>query len=196
MGTVVQRRLAITAATTLSAAVAFSIADRQVNQRSRLRPLLDDGQNTYTSTSLSTALPSLKSNGVVIVKDVLDDDLLTKIRSTELYKSMPTELRRPSKAQQRRRGPPGSRRGGVGHSQRNEETEEEDLWPPSAVGRYHRREDSFNEEAMDVFEELEEKILPLVLDFFDDEEGGDDDGFFRSEMQVSIIVTVNSFTRL
>lgn len=173
MGTVVQRRLAYTAATATSAIVVLSVANHEVN-RQRPLPLIG-----HTSASLLGALPSLKSAGVGIVHNILDKSLLNQIQATEVFQTMPTSIRRPPI--RRRRGPPGAPRG---------VDEEVDLWPPSASGRYHRREDSFNEEDMKVFEKLENKILPLVVEFFDAEaeDGQDLDGFFRSEMQVCVCV--------
>lgn len=176
MGTIVQRRLAITAAAGFAMTVGISLADDKVN-RQFPRPL-----EGHTATSLTTAMSSLKSAGVVIVPNILDENMLQKIQATQVFKSMPREtIHRPPSKATRRRGPPGARRG------LNEGDDERDLWPPSAQGRYHRREDSFEESDMRVFEELERKILPLVFEFFDaetDDGKEDEEGFFRSEMQV------------
>ena len=175
MGSVVQRRLAFAAATTaLSGTIGLTVASQYVNGR-RPRPLEAE---EFVVNTLPKAMKPLGSYGVAIVPQILDERMLTLLRHTELYQTMPTELRQDSSAQRRRRRPPGARRG---ISTNKEAEQEEDLWPPSASGRYHRREDSFNNHDKQVFEELERKILPLVFDFFDAEaQNGEEDeeGFF------------------
>jgi len=73
--------------------------------------------------------------------------------------SMPTELPKPKKRQQRRRGPPGANM-----------MPADETWRLSAYGRYHRLENHLGEEDMKVLEGIERDIWPLVEGFFCDNE--------------------------
>lgn len=173
------------AAAAVSLTVGVSVAHDKVNRQRPLRPLQGhNNNNNNITTSLTSAMPSLKSDGVVIVRNILDEELLTKLRGTQVYQSMPTEMQRVRP--HRRRGPPGAAAAAA-----RKGSNIDDLYPPSASGRYHRREDTFSEADIEVFEELERKFLPLVFDFFDaeiDDGKDDEEGFFRSEMQVCSLI--------
>ena len=176
-----QRRLAYAAATVATTGAASTLAYREVDRQRR--PL-----QGCSAVSLDAALPTLQASGVAVVGEVVDQHLLDRIKATAVYESMPTFYQRPSGgAMSRRRGPPAPQ-------------QPMDLWPTSAKGRYHRREESFNDEDLKVFEQLEQKIWPLVEAFFQegnkaiDSQGGQDakkrlkmDQIFRSELQVHAI---------
>ena len=122
--------------------------------------------------SFDAALPVLRASGVSVVGKVVGQSILAKIKATDVYKSMPTEYQRPggSTMGSRRRGPAAAPR-------------PIDLWPTSARGRYHRREESFSEEDVKSFEELEQAVWPLVKAFFEEENVSMGE-VFRSELQV------------
>jgi len=63
--------------------------------------------------------------------------------------------------------------------------EQRPVWSTSAFGRYHRREETFDESDLKVFERLEARIWPLVEAFFQDDDvhSGMKD-IYRSELQV------------
>lgn len=129
-----------------------------------------------TAASLDALLPTLRASGVGVVDGLVDQRLLSSIKATAVYQSMPKRYTRTSAGavgRTSRRGPPAP-------------PTAMDLWPTSARGRYHRREESFNDADLKVFEELEQTIWPLVVAFFqdDDEPRGAQDPVFRSELQV------------
>ena len=57
-------------------------------------------------------------------------------------------------------------------------------WDTSATGRYHRREETFSENDLKVFERVEQLIWPLVVEFFQEDEEYGTQGIYRSELQV------------
>eukprot|EP00574_Skeletonema_japonicum_P006216 CAMPEP_0201722942 /NCGR_PEP_ID=MMETSP0593-20130828/7143_1 /ASSEMBLY_ACC=CAM_ASM_000672 /TAXON_ID=267983 /ORGANISM="Skeletonema japonicum, Strain CCMP2506" /LENGTH=250 /DNA_ID=CAMNT_0048213963 /DNA_START=197 /DNA_END=949 /DNA_ORIENTATION=- len=118
--------------------------------------------------------------------------------------TIPTQLVPPKRPQQRRRGPPGANM-----------IPQDEPWRLSAYGRYHRLENHLGEEDIRVLEQIEQRILPLVQGFFEQQEkegnvvGGDEslestttktttstttttntimDGIYRSELQLMTAV--------
>lgn len=91
-------------------------------------------------------------------------------------------------------------------------SQDDEPWRLSAYGRYHRLENHLGEEDIRVLEQIEQRILPLVHGFFEEEgkkegsDGGDDndnaikttsaattnttimDGIYRSELQLMTAV--------
>merc|ERR1712203_639530 len=58
-------------------------------------------------------------------------------------------------------------------------------WRASALGRLHRREETFDACDLEVFERVEHLIWPLVIAFFkEDDNGQGEQEIFRSEMQI------------
>lgn len=102
----------------------------------------------------------------------MDQNLVSAVKETAAYQSMPTHVPRPKRpARDRRRGPP-------------VQTADEPDWRQSALGRLHRREETFNENDMEVMERVERLIWPLVEAFFRDGDENGAEGIFRSELQV------------
>lgn len=109
--------------------------------------------------------------------------------------SMPTQLLKSQRRQpqQRRRGPPGANM-----------MPQDEPWRLSAYGRYHCLENHLGDEDIQLLEQIEQQILPLVQGFFR-EGGGDEscnttsksttpttntimDGIYRSELQLMTAV--------
>ena len=89
----------------------------------------------------------------------LDPNLVSATISMPAAESMPTKNRKP-----KRRGVPQSK----------QEQEEEKTWRLSALGRYHcRDEERFDSIDMQVLEQVEKQIRPLVDEFFRLEEEGE-----------------------
>ena len=108
---------------------------------------------------MSDALKTLQTSGVAVIDSVIDQSLVGVIKATSVWQDMP--LRMPKKPSER----PAR------------------AWRLSAYGRYHQREDTFTENDIKAFEQVEAKLWPLVSDFFEEDEEGMR-GIFRSEMQV------------
>jgi len=157
--TTMQRRLAYAAATTATTGVATAVAYRQVD--GQRRPLEGCEAPTFDA-----ALPMLRTSGIGVVGGVFDEGFINRIKGTELYQSMPTSMQR------------------ARHRLSRARQEELEIWPTSASGRYHRREESFDDEAMAVFEEMEQAIYPLVEAFFAEDREKGVEGIYRSEMQI------------
>lgn len=157
-----RRRLALatSAAATVGAAV---LASRHAD--GERRPL-----RGCHASSVRGALASLNCSGVGVVKDVIKDGLLDDLRATAVFKTMPTSL---------------LTRKGHARSHAGKSLGASTDWRPSAMGRWHRREETFNEHDVQVFERVEALIWPLVTAFFqEDHSGSGTQDIYRSEMQV------------
>lgn len=71
--------------------------------------------------------------------------------------TMPTQLQKPKR--QQRRGPPGSNM-----------MPQDDTWRLSAYGRYHCLENHLSHEDIQLLEQIENQIYPLVQGFFEEED--------------------------
>ena len=152
---VLQRRAFSVAATAGVTALACSHLDSQ------RRPL-----QGCTVPTMPAALSSLRTRGAAIVEGIVDEGLVSAVKATAAYQSIPTRVLRA-----RERAPPPKE------------------WRQSAFGRFHRREEALDESDLNVLQQVEHRFWPLVVAFFEDgEEGGMDgggmDGVYRSEMQV------------
>ena len=159
-----RRALALGAATAATTAAATIAGHRHAE--SQRRPLQGCDEPT-----VSAALSSLRTSGVGVVDGVVDQRLVSAIKATTVWKSMPTSIERP-RYQRHRRMAPGA-------------DQQRPVWSTSAFGRYHRREETFDESDLKVFERLEARIWPLVEAFFQDDDvhSGMKD-IYRSELQV------------
>jgi hypothetical protein len=164
-----QRRLLVAAATAATAGVGTAAAWREAD--ARRAPLSDSCRAPALSDA---ALASLRTSGVVVVDGVVEPRLVRAVRATAVYQSMPTRVTRPRLGQRL-----GQRPSRLASSHREPPNE----WPASATGRYHRREETFSESDLRVFERVEARVWPLVAAFFEGEEGGVG-AVFRSELQV------------
>jgi hypothetical protein len=126
------------------------------------------------------AVSTLRMAGVCVVDGVVDQGLVSALKSSAIYESMPTSSL-PSRAQTRRRRP--------GPVEKQEE------WRLSAPGRYHRREETFDKSDVRVFEKVEAALWPLVIAFFEDDTELGMQGIFRSEMQVCAVRRRATFHR-
>jgi hypothetical protein len=151
---IIQRRVAIGATAVGATAAASGQLDKQ------RRPLL-----IQTAPDFSTGLANLKTYGVSVVDSVVDQSVLTAVKDTSVYQCMPL-----SKQPRPRRGQPHP----AGY---------DPSWRLSAPGRYHRREETFDEHDVKAFERVEKAIWPLVEAFFEEDDEGTAD-IFRSEMQI------------
>ena len=125
------------------------------NQRRPLR-----GCNAPT---LSAALPQLTKSGVGLVDGVVDPQLVSEVKATSAYQSMPTRVVRA------RERPPTA-------------------WRQSAFGRFHQREEAFEDKGdLKVIERVERAFWPLVVAFFEEDDDGAQ-GFVRSECQIMTAV--------
>lgn len=120
---------------------------------------------------MAAALSSLRTSGVSIVPEVVGQDLINDLKATDVFRSMPISM--PARA---------------GHAQshagkRREVHVASEEWRASAMGRLHRREETFNNEDIKVFERVEQLLWPLVMDFFCEDGEDGMHGIFRSEMQ-------------
>lgn len=116
--------------------------------------------------STSAAITSLDRYGVCVIDNMLTKSLLDEVRGSDVAKTMPTSNSTKRATRQK-----------PAHFSR--ETSE---WRLSSVGRYHRREETFNEDDVKLFERVEAHIWPLVVAFFEEDKQGQ--GIFRSEMQI------------
>ena len=94
------------------------------------------------ASTTADALTSLRRSGVSVMSSVVDEDLVSAVRATEVYQGMPT-------AQPQRSSQKPSKE-----------------WRLSSLGRYHRREEAMCESDVKVLERVEERIRPLVEGFF------------------------------
>ena len=127
----------------------------------RKRPL----QQELTVPTVSSALSSLRTDGAAVVTGMVDLRLLSAIKATDAYKSMPTRVVR-----RREQAPP--------------------EWRQSAFGRFHRRQEALEEGDVRAIEQVERAIWPLVRAFFE-EHDEDMEGIFRSEMQVACVLSLD-----
>ena len=116
--------------------------------------------SSCTALTVPGAIASLQKSGVAVVSGLrLDPNLVSATISMPAAESMPTKNRKP-----KRRGVPQSK----------QEQEEEKTWRLSALGRYHcRDEERFDSIDMQVLEQVEKQIRPLVDEFFRLEEEGE-----------------------
>lgn len=140
-------------------------------------------------SSLSS-LSKTSESGVAIVNNLrLAPNILNDVKHMPAANSMPTQMLKPQK-QQRRRGPPGSNM-----------IPQDEPWRLSAYGRYHRLENHLGKEDIQLLEQIEQQIFPLVEGFFQQEDGENDessttsttaatklDGIYRSELQLMTAV--------
>ena len=119
--------------------------------------------------TIAAALPSLRASGVSVVDDIIDPGLVTAIKGTEVWRSMPTSIEKPQPRQRGRSSNP---------------PKAASEWRASSIGRYHRREETFDESDLRVFERVEQRIWPLVEAFFQEEGEQGAKGIFRSELQL------------
>jgi len=157
-----QKRLAL--ATTAAATAWF--ASRELERQRR--PL--SGRSAPT---VLEALPNLRASGVCVVDGVVDRGLVSAIKGTALFENMPMSSRPQRSTSRQERFE--SRRNGVEAAE----------WRVSSAGRYHRREDTWSADDLEVIERVERLLWPMVEAFFDD----DDDehraqGIYRSELQM------------
>eukprot|EP00986_Skeletonema_menzelii_P004192 scaffold1415_cov152-Skeletonema_menzelii.AAC.4 len=119
--------------------------------------------------------------------------MVNEVKNMPAANSMPTQLLKSQRRQQRRRGPPGANM-----------MPQDEPWRLSAYGRYHCLENHLGDEDIQLLEQIEQQILPLVQGFFR-EGGGDEscnttsksttpttntimDGIYRSELQLMTAV--------
>lgn len=155
------------AAAATAAATAIACKDRDDERR----PL--EGCNVPT---LSAALPSLRINGNAVVDGVVDQSLLSEVRATAAFKSIPTHIPRPTRTHMRQR--PGAARVPTPADDQSV------VWPMSALGRFHRREEAIEDVDLEVIERVADLIWPLVVAFFEEDEEFGIEGIYRSELQV------------
>jgi len=131
---------------------------------------------------MSSALPSLQKSGVGVVDGVIDQDLISAVKATAAFQSMPAQLPKPTRAERQRQREEKFRQ------RRGDAPLREETWRASAPGRLHRREETFDEGDLKVLDQVEVTFWPLVLAFFQDgDEEGDGEGtrgIYRSELQV------------
>jgi len=116
----------------------------------------------FNAPTMSAVLTSLRTSGVGVVDGVVDRGLISAVQATSVFRQMPKQM--PKRLRER---PPRE-------------------WRLSALGRYHRRMDEGEVEESDVqvFEQVEQRIWPLVDAFFKEEDEASTEGIFRSEMQI------------
>ena len=153
-------RRAVALGTTAAGGLAAAVCTSRLLERQR-RSL--DG---FDMPDIATAVGSLQSCGVGVVDGLVGSDLVRRIESTEVVRSAPTALSRPSRSRPRARAPATAE------------------WRVSASGRFHRRSELFNGSDLEVFDRLEERLSPLVSAFFD----GDVSDVYCSELQVMTAV--------
>ena len=141
-------KLAITA--TAAGSTLFACHQLE-NQR---RPLDCNNFDGCTSSTVPGALKSLNRSGVAIIDNLhLAPNVVTMVRNMPAADSIPTEMLKPKRSQQRRRGP-----GAM--------MPQDDTWRLSAYGRYHRRENHLGDADIQLLEQVEQQIWPLVEGFF------------------------------
>ena len=106
------------------------------------------------------ALAALQASGVGVVDGIVGQALIRAVKDSAAYQSMPVRVVRA-----RERAPP--------------------EWRQSAFGRFHCREEQMDASSLSVIEEVEKRVMPLVVAFFEDgsKEGMQD--VYRSELQAS-----------
>lgn len=122
------------------------------------------------ASGVSEALSHLQASGVCVVENVVDHHTIDNVKATELWATMPT-----SKVSSPRRSALESKKSKL---------EQPDKWRASSMGRYHRREEAFDEKDVKVFEQVEQRIWPLVKAFFEEDSEHGMRGIYRSEMQI------------
>ena len=150
--------------------MATSLASRKVDQQRR--PL-----RGCEAHDVPEAIANLNTSGVSVLQGVVDQRLLTQLFATKVYNDMPTTM--PTRAGHARSHAGGAVRDGsksVDTSQKN--------WRASAMGRLHRREETFEDHDKKVFEQVEHAIWPLVVAFFEEDGEQSMEGIYRSEMQI------------
>ena len=161
----IQRRLVVAAGAGATAWYAGRQLDRQ------RRPL----QGCHAA-NLQTALPTLQTSGVCVINGIVDQGLVSAIKGTSLYRSMPTS--NAPQGQNARKERFETRRNGEAPAKE---------WRLSSSGRYHQREETWGEGDLKVIEHVERLIWPLVTAFFQDDAtsvASTQPGIFRSELQL------------
>ena len=161
------RQLALATGT----AVATAAVCRQLEQMRRPIP-------ASTPTTMSAALPSLRTSGVSVVNGVLDQELIAAVKSTAAFQSMPSQIIRPTREERQRQREESFR------VRRGDTLRREENWRASAPGRLHRREETFDATDIQVLDQVERCFWPLVQAFFQDGNDGEDGDIYRSELQV------------
>ena len=143
-----ERRRAAIAGGIAASIAGFTLASRYSDQQRR--PL----QGCEADT-VSAAISSLKTSGVSVMRDLIDQETLTAVQASSVYKDMPMTM--PSRAGHARSHAGGARRDGTSAG-----VPVQSAWRASAMGRLHRREESFDDSDQKVFERVEKLIWPLV----------------------------------
>ena len=127
------------------------------------------------------------ASGVAIIDTLrLPPNIVNEVKNMPAAHSMPTQMLKPKR--QQRRGPPGANM-----------MPKDETWRLSAYGRYHCVENHLGDEDIQLLEQIEKKILPLVHGFFQNEDGTEEsrgtsvtdtimDGIYRSELQLMTAV--------
>lgn len=163
-----RRRLAIVA-TGAASIVATSLASRHVDQQRR--PL-----RVPEAHDVPEAIVNLNTSGVSVLGGVINQRLLSQLFATKVYKDMPTTM--PTRAGHARSHAGAPRDGG-----KSADTPQKN-WRASAMGRLHRREETFEDQDKKTFERVEHAIWPLVVEFFKMDGEQSMEGIYRSEMQI------------
>mmetsp|Transcript_14395 Transcript_14395/g.20416 ORF Transcript_14395/g.20416 Transcript_14395/m.20416 type:complete len:337 (-) Transcript_14395:141-1151(-) len=158
------------------------------NQRRILEAKSSDDYGCKSST-VTGALSSLQTSGVAIVDNLrLTPTTINEVMNMPAANTIPTQLKPPKRPQQqRRRGPPGANM-----------VPQDEPWRLSAYGRYHRLENHLGEEDIRVLEQIEQRILPLVQGFFEQEGkgqgsvGGGDEGLESTATRTTSTTTTNN----
>jgi hypothetical protein len=125
-------------------------------------------------------------SGVAIVNNLrLTPTILNEVKHIPAANSMPTQMLKPKNQQQRRRGPPGSNM-----------IPQDEPWRLSAYGRYHRLENHLGEVDIQLLEQIEEQIFPLVEGFFQQDDDGEKDDAESISIASTAAATVNKKTTL
>ena len=162
----IQRRLALATAATATAYYVGRHFDRQ------RRPL-----QGCSAPTAAAALSPLQASGVGVVENLVPDGLIRAVKSTALYASMPIadSPRQTQKTARQERF----------ESRKQQGQQPPSEWRLSSLGRYHRREETWEDADLKVIERVEQLSWPLVVAFFDaDEETPGMQGIYRSEMQM------------
>ena len=131
-------------------------------------------QSHCQADTVDAALDSLQTSGVGVLHGVVDKSIVRELEATELYRSMPTRTHAgPTRRQQHARR---MAAGSANQGSTDELTSKDELvaktddpaepssrgWRVSAAGRYHKREERFDEATVELFERIELKLWPLV----------------------------------
>jgi len=131
------------------------------------------------ASTIPAALSNLRTSGVAIVDNLrLAQSTIRDVENMPAAESMPTQILKPQRQGQRRRGP---------NAMPQDET-----WRLSALGRYHRLENHLGTTDLQVLEQIERQLWPLVEGFFreqtDSEKSDAGDHVYRSELQLMTAV--------